>query len=787
MAVVALVVTTVAFGLFNRGGSVPAALFAVGLVGGATVALQAAGIVLVYRSSRIINFAQIQMGTFAGLLFVELVTNRTLVRAVAAVCPVCVPEPRTVGDLAGFAGTNTDLGRLVVESGVAKIRLDDPSIQGVLPTDFSVHELAIAQAPGWLVQISYWVSLLLAITAATVLVGAVYLIVRKFNQAPKLVLTVITIGLGFFVQQAGGWILHEVFGTLGSQGGDRSARLPIHGSFTWEPAVFSAADVVTVVVAVLASAALLLFLRRSRVGIVIRGAAENPDRAETLGVNVGAVTARAWLIAGALSGLAAILAVARSGAPPSAGGYDVFVRTLAAAIAGGLVQLPLALLAAFVIGAAEQVFAWVFGSQSVLSLILLLIIVALLLVQRTRASRAEREASASWQASRELRGIPRELRAVGTVRTTIRALATCAALVVVGFPWFMSPSQIVLADATIVYAMVGLSLLVLTGWAGQISLGQMAFAAFGAWSAGRLGWPLPLALVVGGVGGMLLAVVVGLPSLKLRGLHLAVTTLALGVAAPAVLFDPDLLGTASVRQLHRPVLLGINFEDERAFYYLSTVLVLGMIGATVGMRRSSVARTLIAAKDNEQAAMSFGISLLRARLVAFAVSGFMAAVAGVLLAYAQHGVDPVAYGPDTGVSVFLLTLLGGLGSIAGPVIGALYLGGLRILAGTPLGQITNIMLNPGLGVIILLWVMPGGIVQGVFAVRDAWLRRVADRHRIHVPSLVADRGGIDGPIPMQPKVRASGGEMFIPERFRLTDQWLISARRAARETVRSRG
>jgi branched-chain amino acid transport system permease protein len=247
-----------------------------------------------------------------------------------------------------------------------------------------------------------------------------------------------------------------------------------------------------------------------------------------------------------------------------------------------------------------------------------------------------------------------------------------------------------------------------------------------------------------------------------------------------VLFDPKLLGGKGPEELHRPVLLGLNFEDDRSFYYLSLVLLAAMYAATLGLRRSSVARTLIAAKDNEQAALTFGIDLLRARVTAFAISGFMAAFAGVLLAYAQHGVDPVAYSSQAGVSVFLMTLIGGLGSLAGPIAGALYLGGLRILGGTAVGSFTSVLLNPGLGVIALLWLVPGGVIQAVHNVRDAWLRRIADRHRIVVPSLFADRLEAGGLHPIEPKLRPSGGEMFVPERFRLDEQWLISARRAAR-------
>lgn len=795
VAIGGVLLGVVAFGAFNPGGAVPAPVYALGVVGGATIALHAIGIILVYRSNRVINFAQIQMGLTAGLVFANLVTHRTFIRAVASICPPCVSQPHTLGELVGRGG-GPQLKQLLGDpvfgaSFGPATRLDDERLLNYFPRGFSPREFAISVAPGWLVHLNYWLSLLTAIAIATVLLWAVYaLIIRRFTQAPKLVLTVITIAAGFFVRQASGPLLGLLFGGEDAAPGvaaGAGARLPANLRVTWEPVVFTAAEMLTVLFAVVAAVGLALFLSRSRLGIVLRGAAENPDRAETLGVNVSAVTARAWIIAGALSGSAAILAVARTGAAPSGGGTDVFVRTLAAAIAGGLLFLPLAVIASLVIGVADQVFAWVFGSQAAIAVLLLGFIAVLLLVQRARAGRAEREASASWHASRELRPIPQQLRNLPPVRLGLRAFSIMGCLILFGFPWFMSPSQTNTGINIMVLAMVGLSLLVLTGWAGQISLGQMAFAAFGAWVAAALGLPFLLSLIAGAVGGMVLAVIVGIPSLKLRGLHLAITTLALGLATSAILFDPQLLGRHIPDRLARPMMLGINFESERAFYYLTLVLLVGVVVAIMGLRRSTVARALIASKDNEQAALSFGIDLLRARVAAFAISGFIAATGGVILAYAQHGIEPLAFTPETSISVFLMTLLGGLGSIAGPLVGALYLGTLRIASTSSFRQFADILLNPGLGVILLLTVLPGGAIQGLFMARDAWLRRVASRYRISVPSLQSDRGEVDGMAPMLPKLRPTGGEMFIPHRFRLDGQWLVAARRRSKVSERIDG
>jgi branched-chain amino acid transport system permease protein len=187
-----------------------------------------------------------------------------------------------------------------------------------------------------------------------------------------------------------------------------------------------------------------------------------------------------------------------------------------------------------------------------------------------------------------------------------------------------------------------------------------------------------------------------------------------------------------------------------------------------------VARVLIASKDNEQAAQSLGISLYRARLTAFAISGCIAAVAGVVLAYEQRGLHLASFGAAVSVQVFLLAIIGGLGALSGPILGALYQGGLQVLAATPFAPIAGVLLSPGVGVVVLLIAMPGGLAQGLFGLRDAWLRRVASRNRIDVPSLVADKARSEGePFRLAPKLRPTGAPEFVPVRYRTEGQWMV--------------
>jgi hypothetical protein len=159
----------------------------------------------------------------------------------------------------------------------------------------------------------------------------------------------------------------------------------------------------------------------------------------------------------------------------------------------------------------------------------------------------------------------------------------------------------------------------------------------------------------------------------------------------------------------------------------------------------------------------------RARLSAFAVSGGIAGFAGALIAYADGAVDPSRFTPDFGINMFLAIVIGGFGSIVGPLLGAVYLGLLPMLGQTGIA-VTRF---GGLAGLALLIGFGGGLNQVVFRVRDNMLRRVANRHGIVVPSLVADvqTEGMVQRAPIEPKRRPTGGTAFVPQRYRVAKQW----------------
>jgi branched-chain amino acid transport system permease protein len=168
-------------------------------------------------------------------------------------------------------------------------------------------------------------------------------------------------------------------------------------------------------------------------------------------------------------------------------------------------------------------------------------------------------------------------------------------------------------------------------------------------------------------------------------------------------------------------------------------------------------------RDNERAAQSFGLNLVRVRLATFAISGFLAALAGVLFAHHQREIDAQAFGPEQSITMFLMAVIGGLGSVSGVLLGAAYIGAVRIF-----GNEAVQLLAGGAGVLVVLMFFPGGIGSLAYRLRDAWLRRVAIRYRVFVPSLLGDRRLVESArAPLVPKLTPTGDEVAVPVRYRM--------------------
>lgn len=619
---------------------------------------------------------------------------------------------------------------------------------GMAPATLAV---ILVQAFAW-----GWVASLVVGTAVAVVVGAVVelAVIRRFVRAPRLILTVATIGLAqvlvVITALVPGW-LADLTGRDPADLSPTADRLafPWQFEFTLEPLVFRSDHVLAWVVAPLLLVGVAVFLRATVVGTAVRASAERPERAAMLGVPVGRLTTYVWAIAALLSFSGLFLRAGVVGLPVgTASGLGVLLAAFAALTLGRLTDLPSVAVSAVALGLLEQGIAWNdtidFGLFSIdargsalVAPLLGVVILAALLVRRVGRSRADDEATA-WQGSREVRPVPPELRGVPEVRLVRWGVAAVVGAVLLVLPHLLGTADSLRASAVIVYAVVATSVVVLTGWAGQVSLGQMGFVAIGgavaALATNEWGLDLLLALVLAGVVGAAVAVVVGLPALRLRGLYLAVVTLAFAMAVSLWLTNPEYFSWIPEGRIERAPLLGrISVASPTALYYLCLAGFAFAVFIVTGVRRSRTGRVLIAVRDNERGAQAYGVNVTRAKLTAFAVSGFVAALAGGLLVHHQQVFSTGLVAPEQNLLVFTAAVVGGLGSLVGAVLGAVFLQG----GGWFLPNEFQVLAT-GVGVLIVLLVLPAGLGGVLYRVRDLWLRSVARRNGIVSAALLAD-------------------------------------------------
>ena len=454
-----------------------------------------------------------------------------------------------------------------------------------------------------------------------------------------------------------------------------------------------------------------------------------------------------WAIAGGLSAVTAVLEAPVKGFQFGAlAGFTLLVRALAAAAIGRFESLPVTFGAAMLITTAQQMLFFATGNSGVTDGMLLFVVVAALLVQRRRIGRLE-GGSSSWQAVAEVRPVPVELRDLPEVRLARYGLAALGVATVVLLPFVLTAGRTSLASVIMLYAIVGVSLVILTGWAGNVSLGQWALVGVGGLVAQRLAGatnPIDffLILLIAGLVGGVTAVAIGLPALRIRGLFLGVTTLAFAVAAGQWIFAFKIFAPRQP-SIPRPFLFGqIDLADERKFYFVCFAFLVLALLAGRNLRRSRAGRVLIAVRDNERQAQSIGVSVTRAKLSAFAASGFLAGLAGGLYAYHQQTLRADRFPPEISLLMFSMVVIGGMGSLNGAVLGAIYIRGTQYFLPARFQ-----LLVTGIGLLALLLFFPGGLGQLFYNLRDGYLRRVAARRNLIVPSLLADRRQEDAVIP----------------------------------------
>ena len=589
-------------------------------------------------------------------------------------------------------------------------------------------------------RVPYFPSVVIGLGAALTLGALVeFLFVRRFARAPRLILTVATIGISQLLA-SGELALPSLFGRdLAPQ----DFPSPFHMTVNWDPVIFRGGHFFAILAVGLAVGGLGAFFRFTRVGVAVRATAESQERAAQLGIPVRHIGMMVWMLAAALSALASLLKAPIVGIPiGEVLGPALLLRALAAAVVGRMENLPVTFGAAVLLGMVEQAVFWHTGRTVITDAVLFFVIIGALLLQRGgRVSRGMDTGTSSWELIKEVRPIPPELRRLREVRIPFAALAFIGVSVLAIAPVLMSTGNTNLLGTGIILAMVGASLVLLTGWAGEISLGQMALFGFGAATAARLAHSninFFVIVLAAGVVGAFVSTAIGIPALRIRGPFLAVATFAFALATSSFFLNSEFFGWFVVdNRVQRPVILGrIDLENEATYYYL-LLIALGLVLASMrSIRRSRTGRALIMARDNPRSAQAVAINVTRIRLIAFAMSGFYAAVAGALFAFHQHALGQSAFVPERSIQIFSLVVFGGLASLPGVILGATYFTSIDYFIALP--QLRFLL--SGMGLLVILLVLPGGLGQLLYDVRDRYLRAVANRRGLIVPSLIADVG-----------------------------------------------
>lgn len=587
--------------------------------------------------------------------------------------------------------------------------------------------------------VAYGVSMPLALVCGVVLGIAAELVLRRLFTQPRLLLFVATLGLTQVIQ-----LLQLRLPIAEEQA--TSVTYPVLLSGRWE--IFGITATGPQVSVLIVVPALMIFLgwlfQKSSFGMSVRATADNLPAAQLAGIGVRSVSTKVWALAGLLAALSALLIAPLQGGSiatvQTALGPKLLLLSLTAAMVGRMRSFGWTLVGGLIGGVLDRfLVTWALTKEvpagSNIAILFVLLIVVLFTLGRSQIVRDD-----SWQLTTKVRAARQELTAHPLYKVSTwggAAILVALALIV--------PSQIdkasdLLKFATIpVYLIVALSVTVVTGWGGQLSLGQFGFVALGAYLTVYYAHELPylLALVIGVAWGVVAALIVGVPALRLRGLYLAVVTLGFGLAIRSWFIVADKVapsgGGAATLDVDRTkgfrllfwTVKGRNFDG--VYYFCLSVALIAVV-LVWRVRKTGIGRSIIAMRDNDATATAYTIAPNRAKLLAFAISGGLAALAGGLLPLtarnAQFKIDGLMFDFNESLRVVAVAVVGGVSSITGAILGTLVIVALPLVFdGTKQVE----LFASGVGMLIVLLYFPGGLISIIHAARDAMLDWVARR------------------------------------------------------------
>ena len=607
-----------------------------GLSVGAVYALFGQGITLIYKGTRVPNFAHAAIGTVGAYTFVKF-----------------------------WDATN----------------LQDPTLRFQLPF---THLTWRPDPPA----LPFVAALLIALVVTGVLGLLIERVVmRPLANAPMLTLIIITIALFTLLTGVGG----DVFG-------QRTEAVPrIFGGGIWVlgGVNFTHNAMGTLAVTVVLAGVLAAFFKFTDLGIAIRATADSREVSRLLGISADQVAGFAWAVGSMLATVAGILIASGAGISP-AGLANLIVFGFAASLVGGFTSLVGTLAGGLLIGVSTNLVSaapWpdgvltdIFAGKAGPTLVTLLLVVGLLMTRPKfifAGLRIDEDTGVSF--ARPVGGanpedeMRRNLDRTGQLQLLLRdwassrwVLGALVAVFAVVYPLFFTSSfrDGVLLNGVII-STIALSVVVLTGWTGQISLAPLTFAGIGAFGAAiaQTSWhfPIPLVILFSGVVTIPFSLLLGLPALRLRGFFLALVTLTFAYFGENFLFiQPEVLARSDLDRQW------FGLENEPMYFTALGLAVLAFL-AMRNLRDTCVARAFYALRDSEITAQAMGINPVGYKLLAFSTSGFIAGIGGAMLGFFLRDIDGSSFLLFFSLGIVLQVVVSGVGVLFGAaLVGVLF-------------------------------------------------------------------------------------------------------------------
>jgi len=655
----------------------------------------------------------------------------------------------------------------------------------------------------------FWAALFVALFVGALLgfITEITVVKRLFHR-PRIVLLIATVAIADFWRAIVLLAFPEVDGAqtrfpaaIGTSwdgvGGDFSALEGI-GVAADDGILIKGPEVQILIVVPIVAILLGFMMSRTTFGKSITASADNPELSRLSGINPHVVSTVVWTLGGFIATLSMILLSSGKAATGIENlGPFTLTNALAAAVIAGMRSFPRAMAGGILIALADNIFGFNFTRDPGLSTVLVFLAVIIALYWQSRANNDE----SPLNFAPKVKPLPAHLQRVFWIRHMPRIAIGFVLFVVIMFAWHygtlfdwadrflwfwdmpperIKPSQFFLYSTIAAFAIVTASLTVITGWSGQVSLAQMSYAGIGALSAAAFnrgveldigfgqnrlldvewsGIPTLPSIVLAVFFTAAVAAITGIGALRVRGIMLAISTFAFAIAAEKYIYSRPFFsdGESSV-VFERGWLFDWHLKDQRSFFYFSlgclvfTILVIGRV------RRSGVGRSIIAVRDNADTASAYTVSPVRMKLTAFAVAGGIAGLGGAVFGNAARQIrfGEAHFQIADSLQVVNMVVIGGLGSVIGPVIGAFWVRGLPTLF--PDNTLIS-LLTSSIGFLLMLMYFPGGFVQLFYGMRDAIVGRVEGRYAhldggssTATPDAVrrggADRAAVDRVSPM---------------------------------------